>query len=137
MSHVLSAASPRSSVEDDPRVALRHILWACDFSECSAGALRLAIPLARAFGSDITALHVMPTTFPLAREPCPHEPESAPAPYSSRRPDALTRSVGPAVAASVSTHTALREGKPVDEILARPASLPRPTRSSSDPMASA
>jgi nucleotide-binding universal stress UspA family protein len=125
MSHVLSAASPRSSVRDDPRVALRHILWACDFSECSAGALRLAIPLARAFGSDITALHVMPTTFPPGAGAASFTNPNLLQPHLHHDVSmALSRYVGPAVGASLSTQIALREGKPVDEILALAASLP-------------
>lgn len=61
MSHALQESS---SFGEAPGIALRRILWACDFSSCSAGALRFVIPLARAYGSDIPALHVMPTTVP-------------------------------------------------------------------------
>ena len=125
MSHVVSVASPGSSAEDDPRLALRHILWACDFSDCSAGALRLAIPLARAFGSDITALHVMPTTLPAGAGAASLTNPALLQPHLHHDVStSLSRFVGPAVGASVSTRIALREGKPVDEVLALAASLP-------------
>jgi nucleotide-binding universal stress UspA family protein len=125
MSHLLSVHAPGSSAVGNPGLALRHILWACDFSGCSAGALRFAIPLARAFGSDITALHVMPTTIP---------PGAGAASFTNPAllqrhlhhdvSISLNRYVGPAVEASVSTRIALRDGKPVDEILALAQSLP-------------
>jgi uncharacterized protein len=126
MSHLLSVHAPGSSSDGgDPGLALRHILWACDFSGCSTGALRFAIPLARAFGSDITALHVMPTTVPpgvgaasltnpALLQPHLHHDVSI----------ALNRCVGPAAEASVSTRIALREGKPVEEVLALAESIP-------------
>jgi hypothetical protein len=46
MSRGLSAESTGPAAGEDLGIALQHILWACDFSGCSAGALRFAIPLA-------------------------------------------------------------------------------------------
>jgi nucleotide-binding universal stress UspA family protein len=125
MTNVLSASATGPAAGEDPGVALRHLLWACDFSECSSGALRLAIPLARAFGSDITALHVMPTTFPPGAGAASLTNPNLLQPHLHHDvSEALGRYLGPAVGASLSTRIALREGKPVDEILALAASLP-------------
>jgi len=125
MTNALPVSAPASSAGADPGVVLRHLLWACDFSECSVGALRFAIPLARAFGSDITALHVIPTTIPPGAGAASFTNPALLKPHLHHDVStSLSRYLGPAVAASVSTHIALREGKPVEEILALAASLP-------------
>jgi nucleotide-binding universal stress UspA family protein len=97
-------------------VTFGRILWACDFSDGSLRALRSVIPLARACGSEITALHVIPTHLPMG-------PLSLANP-ALLRPDArhqvaasLDRCIGPAIAASLDVHVLLREGKPADEIM--------------------
>jgi hypothetical protein len=119
MSHVISAATPGSSAREVPDVALRHILWACDFSGCSAGALRFVVPVARAFGSDITALHVIPPTLP---GPASTVSLENPALLRPRLHHdvwvALSRHLRPAEDASLPVHIALRDGQPLDEILA-------------------
>jgi nucleotide-binding universal stress UspA family protein len=126
MSHVLPLppGQPASSGEA-PGIALRHILWACDFSSCSVGAMRFVIPLARAYGSDITALHVMPTTVPPGAGAASLTNPALLLPHLHHDVSvSLNRCVGPAIGASVPTRIALREGKPVDEILGLAASLP-------------
>lgn len=126
MIHVLQFPPGRSSSSGEtPGIALRLILWGCDFSSCSTGALRFVIPLARAYGSDITALHVMPTTVPPGGEPASLTNPALLQPHLHHDVSvALDRYVGPAIEASVPTRIALREGKPVDEILGLAASLP-------------
>jgi nucleotide-binding universal stress UspA family protein len=125
MTNALPVAAPGPPAGADPGIALRHLLWGCDFSECSAAALRRAIPLARAFGSDITALHVMPTTFPPGAGAASLTNPDLLQPHLHHDVSiSLSRFVGPAIGASVSTRIALREGKAVDEILALAASLP-------------
>ena len=101
-----------------PGVALGRILWACDFSADSMRALRSVVPLARACGSEITALHVIPAHLPAGGGPL------SLANPALLRPDvrhhvaaSLDRCVRPATAASVAVHVMLREGKPAEEIL--------------------
>jgi len=126
MTHALQSSQARSSGSADaPAIALRRILWACDFTSCSARALQLAIPLARAYGSEITALHVMPETAPPGGGPA--SLANAALAQSHLRHDvslSLDRHVSPAVVASVPTRIAIREGNPVDEILGLAARLP-------------
>jgi nucleotide-binding universal stress UspA family protein len=100
------------------QVALRRILWACDFSACSARALRFVIPLAKAYGSEVAALHVMPTSLPAVGGPLSLANPALLRPHLHHRVSAaLDRYVGPAVTASLATRVALREGQPVREIL--------------------
>lgn len=124
-SRILHIPGERSASREAPSIALRRILWACDFASSSARALQLVIPIARAYGSVITALHVLPATVPPS-----DEPESLTSPalgLSHLRHDAavsLDRHVAPAVVASVPTRITLREGNPADEILDLAARLP-------------
>jgi nucleotide-binding universal stress UspA family protein len=125
MTSLLPASTPVTSGGQGPEIDLRHVLWACDFSECSTGALHFAIPLARAFGSDITALHVMPASFPSGAGAAGLTNPGLLKPHLHHDVSiSLDRFVGPAVVASVPTRIALREGRPADEILALAASLP-------------
>ena len=125
MTHALRSRRGRtsSSAETAP-IALRRILWACDLAPGSTRALQLVIPIARAYGSVITALHVLPTV------PPSDGPESLTSPalgLSHLRHDAavsLDRLVVPAVVASVPTRITLREGNPAEEILDLAARLP-------------
>lgn len=109
----------------DAAIAIRRILWACDFSTGALDALRWVLPIAKAYQSEITALHVMPTTVPpgdgmlsftnpALLQPHLHHDVSA----------ALDRYVAPAIAASVPARVTLREGKTVQEILGLAESLP-------------
>ena len=108
-----------------PAIALGPILCPCDFSAASPDALRLAVPLARAYGAEIVALHVIPTNLPASGGF-----RSLPNPALLRphlRDDvsrALDGVLQPARAAAVVTRSALREGKPADEILKVAAALP-------------
>lgn len=106
-------------------IAIRRILWACDFSTGALDALRWVLPIAKAYQSEITALHVIPTTVPpgdgmlsltnlaLLRPHLHHDVSAA-----------MDRYVAPAIAASVPITVTLREGKPVQEILDMAGSLP-------------
>jgi len=106
-------------------ISLRRILWACDFSTSSMGALRFVIPIARAHGSEITALHVMPTAVPAAGGLLSHANPGLLQPHLHHSASiCLERSVRPAIDASVPTRVELREGKPLDEILGQAARLP-------------
>jgi len=107
-----------------PAIALSPILCPCDFSAASPVALGLAVPLARAYGAEIVALHVIPTKPPasggfrslanpaLLRPHLRHDVSRA-----------LDGALQPARAAGVATKPALREGKPADEILSVAAAL--------------
>lgn len=111
------AVEPATSEASE--IALRRILWACDFSSCAVGALRFVTPIAQAYGSEITAVHVIPTSLPpnagaagltnpaLLRPTLHHDVSSA-----------LDKYVRGAAEASVPTQVAIREGKPGAEILA-------------------
>jgi nucleotide-binding universal stress UspA family protein len=117
--------APAPAKEGRDGIALRRILWACDFSFLSDSALRVVVPLARAFGAEVTALHVIPTTVPPgAGVPYPTNPAVPRAQLHHDVYAALERHADPARHASVPTHTALREGKPVDQILELAARLP-------------
>lgn len=126
MSYVLQFPPGHSASSGEaPEIALREILWACDFSAGSAGALRFLIPLARAYGSAITALHVIPTTVPSGAGAASLTNPALLHPHLHHDASAsLDRHVGPAIEASVPVRMALREGKPVDEILGLAARLP-------------
>jgi nucleotide-binding universal stress UspA family protein len=114
----IAAADAASAVSFDP------ILCPCDFSVASPDALRVAVPLARAYGAEIVGLHVIPTSLPAGGgfrslpNPAllrPHLREEV-----SR---ALDGALQPARAAAVTTRPQLREGRPADEILKAAASL--------------
>jgi nucleotide-binding universal stress UspA family protein len=126
MTRALAFPGARSSSSADATaIAVRRILWACDFTPSSTRALQLVIPIAQAYGSVITALHVLPATVPPS-----DGPESMTSPalgLSHLRHDAalfLDRHVAPAVVASVPTRITLREGDPADQILDFAARLP-------------
>lgn len=120
----LPAAQP-SSAGDPDGISFRRILWASDFSACSTGALRFVIPIARAYGSEITALHVVPTAVPAAGGLLSLANPALLQPHLHHTVAAcLDRSVRPAIDASLPTRVALREGKPLDEILGQAARLP-------------
>jgi nucleotide-binding universal stress UspA family protein len=112
------AAEVRPPGSRDAALALGPILYPCDFSVSSPDALRLAIPLARAYGAEIVALHVIPTNLPAAGGF-----RSLPNPALLRphlRHDvsrALDGVLQPARAAAIVARPALREGKPAEEIL--------------------
>ena len=59
-------------------VQLKHILCPVDFSECSRHAFDRAVAVARAYGADLTVLHVLPV--PSAVPALPYGPEG-PGPF--------------------------------------------------------
>lgn len=98
-----------------PMFSVRHILCPIDFSEFSRRAVEEAVPLARAFGADITALFVYPL------EPNGHAEASG-----GVIPDEGARSavaadlapfLAPARAAGIRVEVRQRAGDPVAEIL--------------------
>jgi nucleotide-binding universal stress UspA family protein len=102
----------------DGTIEIRRILWACDFSTCSVDALRWALPIAQAYQSEITAVHVIPTTVP-PRAMLSFTNPALLQPHLQRDVSAaLDRYVAPAIAASVPSRTTVREGRAVSEILA-------------------
>jgi nucleotide-binding universal stress UspA family protein len=118
MTDVVPSLAAGNPAPPETGIAIRRILWACDFSSCALDALRWVLPMAKAYESEITALHVMPTTVPpgdgtlsftnpaLSRPHLHHDVAAA-----------LDRYVAPAIAASVPTTVTFREGKPAREIL--------------------
>jgi nucleotide-binding universal stress UspA family protein len=120
---VPSPPDPRPAVT--PPVAFRRILWACNFSPSSIAALRFVAPLARAYGSELTAVHVMPDRLPDGGAPAP---AANPALQHARLHHdvtmALDGEVGRVIEGAVPSHIALREGKAADEILHLAADLP-------------
>jgi nucleotide-binding universal stress UspA family protein len=116
-------ASP-SSARLLPAVSLQRVLWACDFSPCAEDALRFAVPIARAYGSTVTALRVIPATTP------PGASAAAVTNPALLRPhlhhvvsESLDRAVRPLKQADVPVGVALRAGDPGDEILGLAADL--------------
>jgi nucleotide-binding universal stress UspA family protein len=106
-------------------ISLRRMLWACDFSACSANALGFVIPIARAYGSEITALHVMPAAAPASAGPLSFADPALLQPQLRHAVSmCLDRFVRPAIDAPVPIRVVLREGKPVPELLALAARLP-------------
>jgi nucleotide-binding universal stress UspA family protein len=98
-----------------PRLSVRHILCPIDFSTFSRRAMEEAVPLAQAFGADITALFVYPL------EPSQNAEEG-----KAVIPDEGARSVvaadlapflAPARAAGIKVEVRQRAGDPVAEIL--------------------
>ena len=122
-----AAPSAAGAADASPgnEVALRRILWACDFSTCALDALRWVLPIAKAYGSEITALHVMPTRVPPGDGPLSFANPALLQPHLHHDVSAaLDRYVAPAAKASVPTTVTLREGKPVHEILDMAERLP-------------
>jgi len=126
MSAIPQPAVAHDRVVPASGVAFGRILWACDFSAGSLRALRWVVPLARAaYGSEITALHVIPTSLPAAGGPLALTDPGLLRPGLRHDVSArLDRCLGPAVAASVPTHVVLREGHPAQQILREACSLP-------------
>jgi nucleotide-binding universal stress UspA family protein len=123
MTGVIQPAGGTSAPEGG--IAIRHILWPCDFSTGSVEALRWALPLARAFGSEVTALHVIPTTLPARGGPLALANPALLQPHLHHEATAaLDRFAGTAIAASVPTRVALREGKAAHHILEMAGQLP-------------
>lgn len=123
MTGVVPPAGGRAAPEGG--VDIRRILWACDFSTGSVEALRWALPLARAYGSEITALHVIPTTLPARGGPLALANPALLQPHLHHEASAtLDRFAGTAIAASVPTRVALREGKAAHHILEMAGRLP-------------
>lgn len=125
MTRLLDVPSPRDPrVASTPPVAFGQVLWACDFSPSSIAALRFVAPLARAYGSELTAVHVMPDQLP---DDGPPVSAAVPALRNARRHHDLTRAlddeVGRAIEGAVPAHVAIREGKAADEILRLAAEL--------------
>lgn len=106
-------------------VSFAQILWAHDFSPCSEQALRFVLPLARAYGSFLTAVHVAPATIPAGAAAAAVTTPALLRPHLHHDlAQALARAVAPARAASVPVGVALRAGDPADEILGLAAALP-------------
>jgi nucleotide-binding universal stress UspA family protein len=91
-------------------IDIRRILCPTDFSEFAKRALHQAIPLARWYGSSLTALHVLPTAvpvdgmFPYSLPPLAHEG------VRTRVERELDEFVTPAREAGIGADTVLREG---------------------------
>lgn len=111
--------------DGEPAIELGTILCPCDFSPASPDALGVALPLARAYGAEMVALHVIPTHLPAAggfrslANPALLRPQLR---HDVSR--ALDGVLQPARAAAVVARPALREGMPADEILKVAAALP-------------
>jgi nucleotide-binding universal stress UspA family protein len=114
-----------ASTRPGAAIAIRRILWACDFSPGALDALRWVLPIAKAYQSEIVALHVMPTTVPPGDGMLSFTNPALLLPHLHHDVSAaLDRDVAPAIAASVPARVTLREGKPVPEILGLAESLP-------------
>jgi nucleotide-binding universal stress UspA family protein len=104
-------------------IRIRRILCPTDFSECSRRALHQAIPVARYYQADLTALHVIaPVAGPTYVDyvnPSLLDPRSR-----EHALEALAEFVAPARAAAVRADTIVREGGPAQEILAAAEALP-------------
>jgi len=108
-----------------PEVSFGRILWASDFSSCAEEALRFAVPIAQAYGSTVTALHVVPATTPAGASAAAMTNPALLRPHLHHDvSERLDRAVHPLKQASVPVGIALRAGDPRDEILALAADLP-------------
>jgi nucleotide-binding universal stress UspA family protein len=115
-----TVAAP-SSVE----ASLDRILWACDFSEGAADALRFVLPIARAYGSAITALHVLPAAIgPGSSAPAFTNPALLRSHLHHDLAARLERAAGPAVQSHLAAVIALREGRPAGQIVDMASRLP-------------
>jgi nucleotide-binding universal stress UspA family protein len=104
-------------------IRIGRILCPTDFSECSARALHQAIPVARYYQADLTALHVIapvagPTYLDYVK-PSLLDPKAR-----EHAVDTLGEFVAPARAAGVRTNAMVRDGGPAREILAAAEALP-------------
>jgi nucleotide-binding universal stress UspA family protein len=104
----VSTTAPR------PDLSVRHILCPIDFSAFSRRAVEEAVPLAKAFGADITALFVYPLEPSNAAEGAPVIPDEG---ARSAVAADLAPFLAPARAAGVPVEVRQRAGDPVTEIL--------------------
>jgi nucleotide-binding universal stress UspA family protein len=104
-------------------IRIRRILCPTDFSECSARALHQAIPVARYYQADLTALHVIA---PIAAGTYLDyvNPALLDANARERATADVDAFVAPARAAGVRADTLVRDGGPAQEILAAAEALP-------------
>lgn len=120
-----SARTDAAAARPVPPLERGIVLFACDLSPHAAAALAPAQALAAAFGGELAAVHVMPTTMPASRAfPALANPALL---SPTRRGDfrrALEGVLQPARAASLSARAILREGRPADEVLGVAAALP-------------
>lgn len=107
-----------------PPIAFRRMLWACDFSPSSFAALRFVAPIAGAYGSELTAVHVMPDRLPEDGAVSAADPALQHTRLHHDVAMALEGEVGRVVEGAVPAHITLREGDPADEILRLAAELP-------------
>lgn len=125
MSDCVSSLAAGSPTPQEPGIAIRRILWACDFSSCALDALRWVLPIAKAYESEITALHVMPTVVPPGDQTASLADSALLQPHLHHEvAAALDRSVAAAIAAAVPVAVILREGKTAHEILETAERLP-------------
>src|SRR5262245_37917357 len=101
----------------------RTILVPYDFSRCSGRALNLAVAEARAHGASILLLHVVEQMPQFGPEPTLVVPEDSATPigihaYFRRRAEAELAELAGGLAGAVAIRWMVREGAPVDEILA-------------------
>jgi nucleotide-binding universal stress UspA family protein len=93
-------------------IEIRRILCPTDFSECSRTAVKHAMALARAYRSEIIALHVAPV-LPRWDLPAIGESELAPAPVQRM----LEQFLSPALELGLATSVRVAEGGAAHEIL--------------------
>lgn len=117
MREAVRSIAPSVRAAEGTEVAIRRILWACDFSACALDALRWVVPIGSVYGSEITALHVIPTTVPSRGMLTFTNPALLQPHLHGDVEAALRRYVAPAIAGSVPARVAVREGKAVAGIL--------------------
>jgi nucleotide-binding universal stress UspA family protein len=105
-------------------IQIRRILCPTDFSEFSARALQLAIPLARWYEASLTALHVLPTAAPIdGMMPMPPAPITHPG-LRARVERDLEAFVRPAREAGLQADTVIRDGLVAGQVLDLARGLP-------------
>ena len=106
-------------------IEIKRILCPTDFSEFSEWALKLALPLARWYRSEISVMHVVPRVlmhpeyFPYMQEPVLPSPD-----VRKQALEELDRFVETTRGIGIATEVVLEEGDSVEEILATAERLP-------------
>jgi nucleotide-binding universal stress UspA family protein len=106
-------------------IEIKRILCPTDFSEFSEWALKLALPLARWYRSEISVMHVVPRVlmhpeyFPYMQEPVLPSPD-----VRKQALEELDRFVETTRGIGIATDVVLEEGDSVEEILATAERLP-------------
>jgi nucleotide-binding universal stress UspA family protein len=103
----ISNSQQESSGENEGKHQLRRILFCTDFSENSERALGYAISATQEYGAELTLLHVLEET---------RNPSKAQAAIAAAA-EQLDKMIQPEIGKALKTRTAVRVGKPYQQII--------------------